>query len=62
MHIVLNSFSINERCTPYPEELTQRGSIMGFFFTSFVKNSEIKSSVSFKIILEQQDERNQLNS
>ena len=32
------------------------------FLTSFVKNGEIRPSVSFKIILEQKEERNQLNS
>ena len=34
-----------------------KGSVMGFL-TSFVKNGEI----SYKIILEQREERNQLNS
>ena len=38
-----------------------RGSIMGFL-TSFVKNGEIRSSLRYKIILEQREERNQLNS
>ena len=34
------------------------------FFTSFVKNGEIRPSVSYKIILhvEQKEERNQFNS
>ena len=32
------------------------------FFTSFVKNVEIRPSVSYKITLEQRKERNQLNS
>ena len=32
------------------------------FLTSFVKNGEIRPSVSYKIILEQKEERNQLNS
>ena len=31
------------------------------FFTSFVKNGEIRPSVSYKIILEQKEERNQLH-
>ena len=36
---------------------------MGVFFTSFVKNGEIgRPSVSYKINLEQKEERNQLNS
>ena len=30
--------------------------------TSFVKNGEVRPSVSYKIIPEQQEERNQLNS
>ena len=34
---------------------------MGFLI-SFVKNGEIRPSVSYKIILEQKEERNQLNS
>ena len=37
------------------------GSVMGFF-TRFVKNGEIRPSLSDKIILEQREERNQLNS
>ena len=32
------------------------------FLTSFVKNSEIRPSLSYKIILEQREERIQLNS
>ena len=32
------------------------------FLTSFVKNGEIRPSVSYKIIQEQKEERNQLNS
>ena len=32
------------------------------FLTSFVKNGEIRPSVSYKIILKQKEERNQLNS
>ena len=32
------------------------------FLTSFVKNGEIRPSLCYKIILEQQEERNQLNS
>ena len=32
------------------------------FLTSFAKYGEIRPSVSFKIILEQKEERNQLNS
>ena len=32
------------------------------FLTYFVKNDEIRPSVSYKIILEQKEERNQLNS
>ena len=32
------------------------------FLTSFVKNGEIRLSVNCKIILEQKEERNQLNS
>ena len=32
------------------------------FFTSFIKNGEIRPSVSYKIILEQKGERNKLNS
>ena len=32
------------------------------FLTSFVKNSEIKPSLSYKITLEKREERNQLNS
>ena len=32
------------------------------FFTSFVENGEIRPSVCYKIILEQREERNQLNS
>ena len=32
------------------------------FLTTFVKNDEIRPSVSCKIILEQKEERNQLNS
>ena len=32
------------------------------FFTSFIKNGEIRHSVSCKINLEQKEERNQLNS
>ena len=34
------------------------------FLTSFIKNGEIRSSLCYKIIfiLEQQEERNQLNS
>ena len=32
------------------------------YLTSFVKNDEIRPSVSYKIILEQKEEINQLNS
>ena len=32
------------------------------FLTSFVKNGEIRPSLSFKIILEQREEGNKLNS
>ena len=32
------------------------------FLTSFVKNGEIRPSASYKIILEQNEDRNQLNS
>ena len=32
------------------------------FLTSFVKNGEIRPSVSYKIILEQKEERNQFQS
>ena len=32
------------------------------FLTSFVKNGEIRLSHSYKIILEQREERNQVNS
>ena len=32
------------------------------FLTSFVKNGEIRPSLYYKIILEQREERNQLNS
>ena len=32
------------------------------FLTSFVKNSEIKPSLSYIIIIEEREERNQLNS
>ena len=32
------------------------------FLTSFVKNGEIRPLHSYKIILEQQEERNQVNS
>ena len=32
------------------------------FLTSLVKNGEIRPSVSYKIILEQNEDRNQLNS
>ena len=32
------------------------------FLTSFVKNGEIRPSLSYKIILEQREERIQLNS
>ena len=32
------------------------------FFTSFVKNGEIRPSVGYKIILEQKEELNQFNS
>ena len=32
------------------------------FLTSFIKNGEIRPSVSYKIILEQKEVRNQLNS
>ena len=38
-----------------------RGSVVGFF-TSFVKNGEIRPSFNHKIILEQREEGNQLNS
>ena len=31
------------------------------FFTSFVKSGEIRPSVSYKIIIEQKEERDQLN-
>ena len=37
------------------------GSVMGFL-TSLVKNGEIRPSHSYKIILEQRQERDQLNS
>ena len=33
-----------------------------FFFTSFVKNVELRPSLCYKMILEQREERNQLNS
>ena len=36
------------------------GSVMGFL-TASVKNGEIRSSLSYKIILVQPEERNQLN-
>ena len=32
------------------------------FLTSFVKNGEIRPSLCYKIILEQREERSQLNS
>ena len=32
------------------------------FLTSFAKNGEIRPSHSYKIILEQREERNQVNS
>ena len=32
------------------------------FLTPFVKNGEIRPSLSYKIILEQREERNQLDS
>ena len=32
------------------------------FLTSFVKNGEISPLLSYKIILEEREERNQLNS
>ena len=32
------------------------------FLTSFVKNGEIRPSLCYKIMLEQEEERNQLNS
>ena len=32
------------------------------FLTSFVKNGEIRPSLSYKRILEKREERNQLNS
>ena len=32
------------------------------FLTSFVTNGEIRPSVSYKIILEQKEEKNQFNS
>ena len=35
---------------------------MGFLTFFFVKNGETRPSLSYKIILEQQEERNQLNS
>ena len=38
-----------------------RGSIMGFL-TPFVKNDEIRPSLSYKFILEQREQRSQLNS
>ena len=36
--------------------------VLFWFLTSFVKNGEIRPSPSHKIILEQREERNQLNS
>ena len=39
-----------------------KGKYHGVFFTSFVKNVELRPSLCYKIILEQREERNQLNS
>ena len=42
--------------------LSLKGEVSWGFLTSFVKNGEIRHLLSFKIILEQREERNQLNS
>ena len=39
-----------------------KGEVSWGFLTSFVENGEIRPSLSYKIILEQGEERNQLNS
>ena len=41
--------------------MTYRGNVLGFL-VSFVKNAELRLSLSYKIILEQREERDQLNS
>ena len=56
---LLAIYHLNYNATP---GIIVKREVSWVFFTSFGKNGEIRPSLCYKIILEQREERNQLNS
>ena len=56
-----SNLTFKAKCFTF-DHLSLKGEISSAFFTSVVTSGEIRPSFSYKIILEQRKERNQLNS